>query len=222
MKRINLLGMKLKDRYTKESLILTERFFKKGAVHIILYLTTAVLLEADKNEEEKAWIESADATLWGDTEILEAAEITARGRYHEVKEKEFLKSFLRRMARGHKSILVLSDTEEHAQTLKEELFKMHDGITVTGTMAIQPDAESDQDSLINDINMIAPEVIMVRMPFSMQQKWLTQSRHYLNTGIWIGMPEDFSCVRKREMPVERMGKRILNVLFNRTVNKYKK
>lgn len=221
MKKVNLLGMKLLDRYVKESLTLTDKFLKKRAVHIILYLTTAVLLEAAENEEEKEWIESADAVLWGDTKILEAAEITAKGRYNEVEEKEFLINFLRRMAKSHKSILVISDTEEHAQSLKEELVEMQRGITIVGTMVIQ-DTESGQENLINEINMIAPSVIMVRMPFSMQQKWLMHSRQYMNAGIWIGIPEDFNCINKKEMPVEKMGRRILNVLFSRKVNKYKK
>lgn len=221
MKNINLLGMKLQDRYVRESLMMTERFIKKGTAHIILYLTTAVFLEAAKNEDEKEWIEAADVTLWGDTKILEAAEITAKGRYYEVKEKEFLNTFLRRMAKIHKSILVLSDTEEHAQELKAELIEMQNGITIVGTMTIQ-DIEGNQEKIINEINIIAPTVIMVRMPFPMQQKWLINSRKYMNAGIWIGMPEDFSCISKKEMPVEKVGKRILNVLFSRKVNKYKK
>lgn len=221
MKRINLLGMKLQDRYVRESLVLTERFLKQKAVHIILYLTTSVLLEAAENEEEKEWIEAADITLWGDTGILDAAEITARGRYNEVQEKEFLKSFLRRLARAHRSILVLSDTEEHAQSLKIELTEIQSGITVMGTMAVQ-DTEENQENRINEINMIAPAVIIVRMPFAMQQKWLMQSRQYMNAGIWIGMPEDFGCIQKKELPVERVGKRILHMLFSRKVNKYKK
>lgn len=221
MKNINLLGMKLQDRYARESLMLTERFIKKGAARIILYLTTAALLEAAKNEGEKEWIEAADATLWGDTKILEAAEISAKARYNEVEEKEFLNSFLRKMAKNHTAILVISDTEAHAQGLKSELIEMQNGITVVGTMAIN-DVVGSQDNLINEINMIAPIVIIARMPFSMQQRWLKNSRQYMNAGIWLGMPEDFSCVNKKEMPVEKVGKRILNVLFSRKVNKYKK
>ena len=221
MKNINLLGMKLQDRYARESLMLADRFIKKGAARILLYLTTAALLEAAKNEGEKEWIEAADATLWGDTKILEAAEVTAKVRYKEVEEKEFLNSFLRKMAKNHTAILVLSDTEEHAQGLKSELIEMQNGITVVGTMAIS-DIVGSQENLINEINMIAPIVIMARMPFAMQQKWLQSSRQYMNAGIWFGMPEDFNCVNKKEMPVEKVGKRILNVLFSRKVNKYKK
>ncbi len=221
MKNINLLGMKLYDRYARESLVLTDRFIKKGAAHIILYLTTSALLEAAKNDGEKKWIEAADATLWGDTKILEAAEIGAKVRYNEVTEKEFLNSFLRKMAKNHTAILVLSDTEEHAQSLKSELVEMQNGITVVGTMVIH-DIVGSQENIINEINMIAPVVIIVRMPFSMQRRWLENSRQYMNAGIWLGMPEDFSCVNKKEMPVEKVGKRILNVLFSRKVNKYKK
>lgn len=213
--------MRLTDRYAKEALTLTERFLADGAVNIILYLTTSVLLEAVKNDGEKEWIESADAVLWGDTEILEAAEITARGRYREVKEKEFFKAFLRRMAKAHKSILVLSDTTERAQSLKNELIQMQGGLTVAGTMAVS-DAGQGQEDLINEINMISPAVIIVRMPFAAQRKWLERGRQYLNAGIWLGMPEDFGCVPKKELPVKKVGKHILSVLFNRKVSQYKK
>ena len=221
MKNINLLGMKLHDRYVRESIMLTDRFIKKGAARIILYLTTGTLLEAAKNEGEKEWIEAADATLWGDIKILEAAEIGAKARYNEVEEKEFLNSFLRKMAKNHTAILVLSDTEEHAQNLKSELIEMQNGITVVGTMAIH-DIVGSQENLINEINMIAPIVIIARMPFPMQRRWLENSRQYMNAGIWLGMPEDFNCVNKKELPVEKVSKRILNVLFSRKVNKYKK
>lgn len=221
MKNVNLLGMKLRDRYVRESLILTERFLCEGAVHTILYLTPPVLLEAVKCEEEKVWIESADLTLWGDTEILEAAEITARGRHREVQEKEFLKIFLRRMARAHRSILVLSDREEDAEALKQELLEIQADITVVGTMTI-PDIEEKQEDILNKINMIVPTVIVARMPFPLQQAWLAQSKAYINTEIWIGLPEHLSCIRKKEMPVTRIGKKILNALFNKQVSKYKK
>lgn len=221
MKNVNLLGIKLKDRYVKESLTLTEKFFDEGAAHTILYLTTPVLIEALKNEDEKVLIESADLTLWGDTEILKAADVTVKARYREVQEKEFIKAFLYRIAKAHMSLLVLSDTHEHAEALKDELHEIQDGITPAGTMAISEMEEKHED-IINEINMIAPAVIFVRMPFNMLQKWLAQSRQYINTEIWIGLPEDFRCVYKRELPVAKIGKRLLNLWFNRRVNKYKK
>lgn len=221
MKNINLLGIKLKDRYVKESLTLTEKFLREGAVHTILYLTTAVIMEAVKNEEEKLWIESADLTLWGDMEILKAAEVTVKARHREVQEKEFIKAFLYRMAKAHMPVLVLSDTQEHSDVLKKELLEMQDGITIVRTMAIAY-TEENQENIINEINMIAPAVIFARMPFHLQQKWLAHGRQYINTEIWIGLPEDFNCVWKKEMPLARIGKQLLNLWFNRRINKYKK
>lgn len=221
MKNINLLGIKLQDRPVRESIGLTEKFLREGAVHTILYLTPTILLEAAKDEKVKEWIETAELTVWGDTDILEAAEIATKSRYHEVRENVFLKIFLRKMARNHKSILVLSDTEENAEILKRELIEIQNNITVAGTMEI-PDPDQTQDDLINKINMITPDVIMARMPFSLQQKWLEQSRPYLNTGIWIGFPEHLSCTRKKEKPIKKIGNKLLNVLFSRQVSKYKK
>lgn len=221
MKKINLLGINLQDRYVKESLNAAERFLQEGAVHTILYLTIPVLMELRKNEACKEWVEAADLTLWGDIEILKAAEITARNRYREVTEKEFLKNFLRKMATTHKSVLVLADSEEHAEQLKKEILELQEGVIVVGTMALWA-VEEQRESVINEINMIAPVVTIARMPFAMQQKWLEQNRPYMNTGIWIGIPEHMNCVKKKEMPHTRMGRQIVKALFNRQVNKYKK
>lgn len=221
MKNINLLGIKLKDRYVKESLTLTDKLLHEGTAHIILYLTAPVLMEAIKNEDEKAWIESANLTLWGDTEILKAADVTAKARYREAQEKEFMKALLYRVAQEHMPVLVLSDTYEHTEELKKELMEIQDGITIARTVAISEMEEKHED-VINDINMIAPTIIFMRMPFSLQQKWLARSRQYINTKIWVGLPEDFSCSWKRELPIAKIGKRLLNLWFDRRVNKYKK
>lgn len=221
MKNINLLGIKLKDRYVKESLTLTDKFLNEGAAHIILYLTAPVIIEAVKNEDEKVWIESADLTLWGDTEILKAADVTAKVRYREVQEKEFMKALLYRVAQAHMPVLVLSDTHEQTEDLKKELLEIQDSITIARTVAIS-EMEEKYEDIINEINMIAPTIIFMRMPFSLQQKWLTRSRQYINTEIWVGLPEDFRCTWKREMPIVKIWKRILNLWFNRRVNKYKK
>ncbi|MDE7283072.1 MAG: WecB/TagA/CpsF family glycosyltransferase [Lachnospiraceae bacterium] len=221
MKNVNLLGIKLKDRYVKESLTLTDKFLREGAAHTILYLTAPVLMEAVKNEDEKAWIESADLTLWGDTEILKAADVTAKARYREVQEKEFMKALLYRVAQDHLPVLVLSDTHEHTEELKKELLEIQDGITIARTVAIS-EMEEKHDDIINEINLIAPTIIFMRMSFSLQQKWLARSRRYINTEIWVGLPENFRCTWKREMPTAKIGKRLLNLWFNRRVNKYKK
>lgn len=221
MKNINLLGIKLKDRYVKESLTLTDKLLHEGTAHIILYLTAPVLMEAIKNEDEKAWIESADLTLWGDTEILKAADVTAKARYREVQEKEFMKALLYRVAQEHMPVLVLSDTYEHTEELKKELMEIQDGITIARTVAIS-EMEEKYEDVINDINMIAPTIIFMRMSFSLQQKWLARSRQYINTKIWVGLPEDFRCSWKRELPISKIGKRLLNLWFDRRVNKYKK
>ena len=154
MKNVNILGIELYERDAREALFLTYRFLNEGAVHIILYLTTSVLLEAVKDEPEKAWIESADLTLWSDTEILKAAEINSRRRYREVQEREYLKIFLKGIANVHRSILTISDTEEHAEALKYELLELQNSVTIAGTMAI--DMEADQEKVVNEINMIAP------------------------------------------------------------------
>lgn len=221
MENINLLGIKLQNRYVRESLDLTERFLCEGALHTILYLTTTVLLEAAKNKEEKAWMEAADLMLWGDEEILKAAEITSKSRYREVCEKDYLKNFLKGIAKAHKSILVISDTEEHAESLKWELWELQDKITVAGALAVS-ETEKKSEDIINEINMIAPTVIVARMPFPVQRRWLAESKPYMNAEIWLGLPEDFHCIWKKEKTAEKMLKQVMNAVFNKEVHKYKK
>lgn len=221
MRNINILGMELKDCSARESLNRTERFLQEGAVRIILYLTGGVLLEAQKSEAQKAWIEEADLTLWADPESLQAAGVTAGNRYREVDGQEFLQGFLHKLGKQHRGVLVVADTQEQADDLKAELQQLDHNVTYVGSLPLNVTPEN-RESMINEINLIAPAVVIARMAFGAQLQWLTDSRALLNTKIWIAMPEKFSCMWKKESPWEKLLNRINNDIFKRRVNNYTK
>lgn len=221
MQNIDILGMKLRDCSAEESLNLAESFLQKGVIHTIFYLTGSVLLESEKNQDQKAWIESADLTLWGDTKSLHAAGITAANRYREVNDKEFLQGFLQKLAKDHRAVLVLSDTEERAEALKRELKLLQEGVTFVGTLPLNCADESRED-MINEINLIAPTAVITRMSFGAQLKWLADSKALLNTEVWIAMPEQMSCIWKKEILFTRIVNQIRNAIFRRLISKYMK
>lgn len=219
MRTINILGMKLQDYSIKESLSMAEEFLKEGAVHTVLFLTGDVLLEAGKKEEQREWIEKADLTVWGDMESLEAAKIMVGNRSGEADDKEFLQEFLQRLARNHLALLAMADTKEHAEDLKSELLQLQDGVTVVGAFPLAA-AEDSRESTINEINLVAPAVVIARMPYGAQLRWLEGSKALLNTGVWIALPEQFSCIGKKKRPVTRIANYIRNTFLRWQVDKY--
>lgn len=221
MQKIDILGMKLCDYSVKEALNQAEGFLQKGVIHTIVYLTGSVLLESEKAQDRKVCIGSADMTLWGDTKSLYAAGITDTNRYREVKEKEFLRGFLQKLAEDHRAVLVLADTEERAEELKRELKLLQEGVTFVGALPLNC-ADESRESMINEINLIAPTAVIARMPFGTQLKWLADSKALLNTEVWLAMPEQMSCIRKKEIPFTRIADQINNVIFRHLINRYMK
>lgn len=219
MRNINIMGMELRDYGLRESLNWIERFLQEGVVHTVLYLTGPMLLEAGKDEQEKAWIEAADLMLWGDEESLRAAGITAGSRQREVNDGEFLRIFLYRLAKEHLAVLALADTEEHAEKLKSELKSLQDGLTIVGTFGLDM-AESNRENMINKINLAEPAVIIARTAFGEQLRWLEESKALLNTEIWVAVPEQISFAGKKDRLTSRLVNRIKNGIFMCRINKY--
>ncbi len=219
MQKMDILGVTLTDYSLKESLLLLDGFLENGALNTILYVTTPMLILAGKDENEKERIESMDMTLCGESDILRVAKIESKSRSYEVENLVFLKEFLRRIVRGGKTIYLLSDSEEDAQKLRDELKDFQRGISVRGYQIIKEDAENVEE-VVNDINDIAPSVIISRMAGSRQEQWMLEAKPYINAEVWLGISKDMKLGERRESFQKKAMSRIYKKMFHDRMNRY--
>lgn len=219
MQKMDILGVTLTDYSLKESLLLTDSFLENSALNTILYVTTPMLILAGKDEYEKERIESMDMTLCGESDILRVAKIESKSRLYEVENLVFFKEFLRRIVRGGKKVYLLSDSEADAEKLRSELKDFQRGIVISGVQVIRESTEKVEE-VVNDINDIAPDVIISRMAWGRQEQWMVDAKPYINAEVWLGISKDMKLGKRRESFQKKAMNRIYRKMFHDRMNRY--
>ena len=191
MRTMDILGIILKDYPLRESLKLTERYMKNGALNVIVYVSQKRLMQASEDEKLKKWIEQADLMLYSDPDVLSGEGTVSKNRQKEIENHEYLHEFLRKAARNRRKIYLLSDSAEHVQTLCESLQESQSGLVLAGQGILSGEGESEEDDrIVNEINDIAPGVIIAQLPFEQCCRFVEQNRRYINADVILELPEE--------------------------------
>jgi len=219
MKKINLLGISLTDYSLKESLKLSNQYINNGALNTISIISTQILVEAAENPQHKEWIESMDLTVFGETDILRAADNATRNRLREVENAEFLQEFLHRIARARKTVYLLSSSEQQLTYLKERVLELQPGLDIVGQYVLE-EISTGTDSFINEINDIVPTVIIARFPYPQQEQLMFENKMKINANVWIALPEHSVIQTRKGMKYSKVLEWFYRKLFYRRVSKY--
>lgn len=223
MQKINLFGMDLTDYSLRESLGILDRYLNNGALNTILYMSAKMLVGANISQEQKNWIEDIDLVIWSDAEILEHAGIKARNRIHEVENKEFMREFLKRLGKNKKPAYLLAESEEELERLKEDLLYLRGDLNIIGGSVVDDEemvVETDIPNVINDINLLAPTAIISRISFERQEKFMVETRKFLNAEVWLALNNQMILNEDRPMRMHKLANKWYHVLFSRQIAKY--
>lgn len=219
MQTIQLLGIRLKDHSKWESLGIAERFLKNRALHLVLYVNSKELTLASQEPGFKQFIEQADLTLWSTKELVQVAGLKNAGRHREVENREFLKELLQRLAKSHQAVAVVSDSEEKALLLKQELLGMQDKLSIVSCTVIGATGVSVEQE-VNNLNSVTPAIVIARMPIGAQASWLDEAKHMVNTGIWMALPEDMIMCEQAQGWWQKRWQKLKHIVFRKKVMKY--
>ena len=148
MQKIDLLGMSLTDYTLKEAQRIAERYLQGGVCNSIVFLSAKMLVGAGVKRTQKEWLEDVDLIAWSDAEILKKAGVTSKARIHDVENREFLKSYLKTLAKSGQTIYLLSDSESELEQFRQDLFHLRGDLRIIGEMVVEEDV-TDYDAVVN-------------------------------------------------------------------------
>lgn len=197
MKKINLLGMEIKDYSVRECMHLANEYLNNGVLNVIYFLSKDVLLEARDSEELRSYINEMDVTVIATSDILHAANITAKSREHEIDRNLFLKGLLRKLEREKKTLYLISNGQDKLENLKLTLQKFESDLIFAGGTAYDPAGENgvSEDDVVNDINSVIPDVIFSDLPTPEQEKLISGEKMKINAKLMIALKDDMLKVR---------------------------
>lgn len=219
MRKMEVLGIPMKDLTIRESMKKVEQFFADEKVSTIALITMKGMIKAQDSSEIKEWMSSLDMTVAVDVDILHAADINYRSRIHDVENNVFISEFLKKLVRQRKTVYLMSQTEESLKKLEGDLLSCEEGLRIVGK-AVVDDLEHDDDFVINDMNMKTPWVLISNLESPKREQFLKENNMKMNVRIWMMLRADKDLQTKVKGPIRRICDRLMKRWFQLRLIRY--
>lgn len=219
MRKMEVLGIPMKDLTIRESMKKVEQFFADEKVSTIALITMKGMIKAQDSSEIKEWMSSLDMTVAVDVDILHAADINYRSRIHDVENNVFISEFLKKLVRQRKTVYLMSQTEESLKKLEGDLLSCEEGLRIVGK-AVVDDLEHDDDFVINDMNMKTPWVLISNLESPKREQFLKENNMKMNVRIWMMLRADKDLQTKVKGPIRRICDRMMKRWFQLRLIRY--
>lgn len=219
MKVIDVLGMQITDYSLKEAIKLALKYVSNGAMNTIFYVSSQVLLDAGEDSRQREWLQSMDLILYGEPTVLDVLGERSRERKNEIKQDEFLREFVKKIARGKQSVYLILDSEEKADALEKYLTELHGSVQIIGRYIWEENVSKAED-LVNELNDISPDVIISKLPNMVQQRLICENRRMINASVWIALLYERMIKKKKVTFGSRLDWMFYKRLFKSKVTKY--
>lgn len=160
-------------------------YLSNDSLNVILLATEKLLLWAAERPEFRDSLLRADLILPGEEALLSqpGEQVLSPGSDMVVNYK-CLETLLIVLKEEKKTIYVVTDQKEHIYSIERFLRKYQSKMVLCGS-AIK--SETTDESMINEINSIAPDVLLADFSVPEQEEWLMTYSTQLNARLCIGL-----------------------------------
>ncbi|MCI8705797.1 MAG: glycosyltransferase [Lachnospiraceae bacterium] len=190
MKKLEILGMALDNYTVQEAMLQVEGFLGSDIMNTVETISMDTLVRAQEDGQLRECIEGLDLTVVSDKEILKAAEAASPQRMQETADNLFQREFLKQASRNNRTVYLLGDDSLKLDALQGFLRENYSRIQVVGSYALA-DCLGDYDTVINEINIVEPDVLISVVSTPEQEYFLKANKEKLNVKIWYGLGENY-------------------------------
>lgn len=187
-KEHKVFGVSLHLYSVQEMMALIDKHMKESGLYIVSYFSQEILEKVSNNEEFRECVEQIDFRIIGEKTILDAVGEDDRVRHRELQENEFMKAFLKRLAREKRSIFCLCDTQKDIDNLTGYLKNHYRDIRVADTYAME-NWFGEADEIINEMNGSGADVVLTVLESPFRETFVTQNRNKIGVSIWLNLGE---------------------------------
>ena len=186
IKEIIVAGIKLHNYTVLENLTKIAKNLEANVFTTIEEVHMKTILLAKEDESVKDALESLDITVVAETGILDAVGQATMLRKAEIERREFFFQFMKILERNGYTVYVLGDDMNEVESAQTYIADSFPRMKVIGTQVLDS-VMGAEDKVINDINMLAPDMILSVLPSPTQERFLQKYKNMLLTKIWYGV-----------------------------------
>ena len=186
IKEIKVAGIKLNSYTALENLTQINTRLENHVFTTVQEIYMRTLLLAKEDEVVKQTLESLDATVIAENGIWDAAGENSSLRRREIERREFFFQLMRILERNKYNVLVLGQTAQENVETCEYIAGEFPRLNIIAAKSLEEYAGAEE-GMINEINLIAPDVIISVLPSPVQEHFLMEHRAKMSAKIWYGI-----------------------------------
>lgn len=181
--RVQLLNVAVDIAATKVASDATIEYLKDEGSKAVYFLNSETLLLLDENTGWKDTVELCDLVLPGTASVNKSINDVLGYRRDAFFFESYFDAILDYAIEMGHEILIVAENEERFVFIQENLHEKHPFITVSGVYLTEQEESSEH--IVNEINSVAPEILLVALEEKKQLFLLEQCKNQINTSLML-------------------------------------
>ena len=186
IKTIDFAGIVLDNYSVRETIMNVEKNMSDQGFHTIEEVNMDTLMQAETDEVIKDALQMAEHTVIAEAGILDAVGAGSYQRRHEIEHHDFFYELMKRIERNHKTLFVIGDSMERVEQMCERISDRYPKCDIVGMESLD-ECSGATDAVINEINALAPDVVLSIIPSPQQEHFLMENREKISAELWYGL-----------------------------------
>lgn len=186
IKEIVVAGIKLNSYTALENLTQIGKRLDNNVFTTVQEIYMNTLLLAKEDDAVKEIVEALDVTVIAENGVWDAVGANTSLRRREIEKREFFFQLMRILERNKYSVFVLGEVNQEVAQTCEYIAEEFPRLNVVGAKALE-ECVGAEEGIINDINMLAPDVIISVLPSPVQEHFLADHKAMMSARLWYGI-----------------------------------
>lgn len=186
IKTIDFAGIVLDNYSVRETIMNVEKNMSDQGFHTIEEVNMDTLMQAETDEVIKEALQIVEHTVIAEAGILDAVGAGSYQRRHEIEHHDFFYELMKRIERNHKTMFVIGDSMERVEQMCELISDRYPKCEIVGMEALD-ECTGATDAVVNEMNAVAPDVILSIIPSPQQEHFLMENREKISAELWYGI-----------------------------------
>lgn len=182
--KVRVLNYDVRLLKAKEFRQALETFCQSGHLQSMLFLSIPILIEAMDSKEYCDRVSHFQLLLPGEEDVLMMHPVKQYREEKFMMGVEYLDVILEYLREEQHTLYLVGDQYVKLQMFMEYCKSEYEDLQIVGSFV--GDQKMDDDSLLNDINVTCPDVILTAIAPQLQENWIFHNVDKLNGRVCIG------------------------------------
>lgn len=184
--RVRILGAEIDPVRVDRALNLTSRYLELNKFVYITFVNTAAAILGQESPDFAQFLNQAALVLPGDKNIENAIDGNLKVGEDATYQGEYFERLFYKLNRMGASVYVMQEKEENLKLIEERFQPVYTRIKAEGVLW---NVEENMDYMVNEINVIAPQVLIVCGHYKNIWKFLSEYGSKINVSLCICLEE---------------------------------